>query len=117
MIAYADERQRLLDAGGIAGGPGDPVRESSIKRKSILYRMPYWEVRVTNLLYQNLRMYMVNIILKVQFWSLVKNNHNCTRICLCSSRLEGKGRDEQCEGDCCHQMPSCFSSSSNDLLK
>ena len=44
VVAFADERQRWLDGGGVLGAPGDPVHYSGIKRRSILYRLPYWEV-------------------------------------------------------------------------
>ena len=44
QIAYADHRQRWLDEGGVPGGAGDPVRQSSVKRRSVLFRLPYWKV-------------------------------------------------------------------------
>ena len=44
VVSFAEGRQRWLDAGGVAGAPADPVRYSGINRKSILFRLPYWEV-------------------------------------------------------------------------
>ena len=44
-LLYANQRQQWLDNGGVAGAPGDPVRETGVKRRSILFRLPYWEVR------------------------------------------------------------------------
>lgn len=44
IVAFAEHRQRWLDNGGVPGGSGDPVRRTGVKRKSILFRLPYWQV-------------------------------------------------------------------------
>ena len=45
VIERAEQRVQWLENGGRAGSRGDPVREHGIKRKSILFSLPYWEVR------------------------------------------------------------------------
>ena len=55
VIAYAEHRQRWLDGGGQPGAPGDPVRTTGVKRRSILFRLPYWEVTVLTLYYLKLQ--------------------------------------------------------------
>ena len=44
VVAFAESRQRFLDDGGVLGSLADPVRQTGIKRLSILFRLPYWEV-------------------------------------------------------------------------
>lgn len=47
ILASADTRQRWLDDGNQAGSAGDPVCLTGVKRRSILFRLPYWEVRTS----------------------------------------------------------------------
>ena len=44
VLQCAQEREHWLNNGGQSGAPGDPVRTTGVKRKSILFRLPYWEV-------------------------------------------------------------------------
>lgn len=53
VIFHAEKRQQWLDDGGVPGGDDDPVHESGIKRKSILFRLPYWRVISVSTPYYN----------------------------------------------------------------
>ena len=44
ILEFAEERQRWLNNGGRPMGEGDPVKRHGVKRLSILYRLPYWQV-------------------------------------------------------------------------
>lgn len=39
-----EARERWISSGGVPGSENDPVRVNGIKRHSILFRLPYWEV-------------------------------------------------------------------------
>jgi hypothetical protein len=44
QLRHAAEYQAWRDAGNRPGAPGDPSKVHGVKRKSILNRLPYWEV-------------------------------------------------------------------------
>jgi hypothetical protein len=39
-----EARERWLNAGGIAGNENDPVKRHGVKRHSLLFKLPYWDV-------------------------------------------------------------------------
>jgi hypothetical protein len=48
QLQYAAEYEAWKAAGNREGGPGDPSKAHNVKRKSILYRLPYWKVSHNN---------------------------------------------------------------------
>ena len=44
VIRYAAWRQSYLDLGGREGGPSDPVHSTGVKRLSVFFELPYWQV-------------------------------------------------------------------------
>jgi len=51
VIRYAAWRQSYLDLGGQENRKDDPVHVTGVKLLSALFELPYWQVRLENLLY------------------------------------------------------------------
>ena len=53
QVERAIEYKTWLDEGNKEGAVGDPSKSHGVKRKSILYNLPYWKVMVEHHLYIN----------------------------------------------------------------